>query len=125
MACRQRDDLIADGNHSDAALDQVPEQCRQALEFALGPVEFDCYDAALGITKSAKPCRNAAMYEASAEALLTYPTTGIAGCCARAASGHAAAPPRSVMNSRRFTQSPRRRAARFQSELLRQAPWRL
>src|SRR5262249_38998368 len=32
------------------------------------------------------------------------------GCCARAASGQAAAaPPSSVMNSRRFTQSPRRR----------------
>src|SRR5262249_32784107 len=30
--------------------------------------------------------------------------TGIAGCCARAASGHAAAaPPSSVMNVRRFT----------------------
>jgi len=29
--------------------------------------------------------------------------TGTAGCCARAASGHAAAaPPMSVMNSRRF-----------------------
>src|SRR5436309_1330673 len=27
---------------------------------------------------------------------------GIAGCCARAASGHAAAPPSSVMNSRRL-----------------------
>ena len=35
---------------------------------------------------------------------LRNPITGIAGCCARAASGHAAAaPPRSVMNSRRFT----------------------
>src|SRR5262249_40575789 len=31
------------------------------------------------------------------------PITGIAGCCARAASGHAAAAPRSVMSSRRFT----------------------
>jgi hypothetical protein len=31
------------------------------------------------------------------------PTTGIAGCCARAASGHAAAAlPSRVMNSRRF-----------------------
>ena len=30
--------------------------------------------------------------------------------CARAASGHAAAPPSSVMNSRLFTRSPRRRA---------------
>jgi hypothetical protein len=31
-------------------------------------------------------------------------------CCARAVSGHAAAPPRSVMNSRRFIRSPRRRS---------------
>jgi hypothetical protein len=31
------------------------------------------------------------------------PITGIADCCARAASGHAAAvPPSSVMNARRF-----------------------
>jgi hypothetical protein len=30
------------------------------------------------------------------------PMTGIVGCCARAASGHAAAPPSSAMNSRRF-----------------------
>jgi hypothetical protein len=29
--------------------------------------------------------------------------------CARAASGHAAAPPSSVMNARRFIRSPRRR----------------
>jgi hypothetical protein len=35
--------------------------------------------------------------------------TGIAGCCARAASGHAAAPPISVMTSRRLmgTLNPR------------------
>jgi len=36
------------------------------------------------------------------DALPSNPTTGIAGCCARAASGHAAAPPSSVMNSRRL-----------------------
>src|SRR5215472_16740690 len=36
-------------------------------------------------------------------------TTGIAGCCARAARGHpAAAPPTSVMNSRRLTGWPLR-----------------
>src|SRR5437870_1855048 len=35
------------------------------------------------------------------------PITGIAGCCARAASGHAAAaPPRSEMKSRRFISLP-------------------
>ena len=28
------------------------------------------------------------------------------GCCARAATGHAAAPPTSVMNSRRFINCP-------------------
>src|SRR5436190_15921570 len=40
-----------------------------------------------------------------------WTTTGIVGCCARTASGHAAAaPPSSVVNSRRLiTRSPRRR----------------
>src|SRR6516164_9954035 len=39
---------------------------------------------------------------------LTNPITGIAGCCARAsASGHATAPPTSVMNSRRLIVGPR------------------
>src|SRR5436309_10059969 len=57
--------------------------------------------------------------------LLRNPITGIAGCCARAASGHvAAAPPRSVMNSRRFIQSPRRRGRAVLGEFRRQAPWR-
>jgi hypothetical protein len=36
---------------------------------------------------------------------LTVPP-GLLGCCARAANGHAAAPPSSVMNSRRLTASP-------------------
>ena len=34
--------------------------------------------------------------------LRSKPTIGIAGCCARAVSGQAAAPPSSVMNSRRL-----------------------
>ena len=49
--------------------------------------------------------RNARTRSADPSAVppLTNPTTGIVGCCARAASGHvAAAPPTSVMNSRRF-----------------------
>ena len=37
------------------------------------------------------------------------PITGIAGCCARAASGHAAAPPRRLMNSRRRISAPKLR----------------
>ena len=43
-------------------------------------------------------------------ARLRNPITGSAGCCARAASGQAAAaPPNSAMNSRRLIRSPRRR----------------
>src|SRR6185437_13735846 len=39
--------------------------------------------------------------------LLRYPTTGIAGCCALAASGHAAmAPDRTMMKSRRRMRLP-------------------
>src|SRR5262249_32041177 len=44
----------------------------------------------------------------SSDVLLRNPTTGSAACCARAASGHAtAAPPTSVMNSRRLIVAPR------------------
>ena len=48
---------------------------------------------------------------ASGDLLLKYPITGIAGCCACAASGEmmgaAAAPPTSVMSSRRFIAFPK------------------
>jgi hypothetical protein len=40
--------------------------------------------------------------ESSGDLALMNPTTGSAGCCARAANGHAAAPPSSVMNARRL-----------------------
>ena len=51
----------------------------------------------MGITKTTN---------GSGELLFRNPITGIAGCCARAASGHAAtAPPRRVMNSRRLIQA--------------------
>jgi hypothetical protein len=39
-----------------------------------------------------------------ADKLLRNPITGIAGCCASAASGHAAAPPSSCMSSEHFGQ---------------------
>jgi hypothetical protein len=38
------------------------------------------------------------------------PITGVASCCARAATGHTAAPARARTKSRRLTRSPRRRA---------------
>jgi hypothetical protein len=37
----------------------------------------------------------------------TNPTTGVDGCCARPASGQAAAPPTNVMNSRRLIAFPK------------------
>src|SRR5262249_18092868 len=46
--------------------------------------------------------------EKEAETPLRNPIVGIAGCCARAVSGHAAAPPISVMNPRQFIRSLRR-----------------
>jgi hypothetical protein len=53
---------------------------------------------------SFKPWRNAARRCSvpSGDVLRRNPITGIAGCCARAASGHAAAPPKSAINSRRL-----------------------
>jgi HNH endonuclease len=44
-------------------------------------------------------------------------------CCARAASGHAVAPPSNVMNARRFTRSPRQRGRAASAELRDRAPW--
>src|SRR4051794_23962075 len=54
---------------------------------------------------SARPLRKAVILgtELPGDLPLTNPTTGIAGCCARAPTGHAAAaPPSSVRNSRRL-----------------------
>ena len=57
-------------------------------------------------------CTKAAVHGPQAEAVVVprNPMVGsFPACCARAASGHAAAaPPSSVMNSRRFIRSPRR-----------------
>ena len=48
--------------------------------------------------------------ESFSDRLLRNPTTGIATCCARAATGHAAtAPPRRLVNSRRRISAPKLR----------------
>ena len=54
---------------------------------------------------SPRPLWNAVrtVMESSGDRLLMKPMTGSADCCARATSGHAAALPRSVTNSRRFS----------------------
>src|ERR1700730_3256191 len=49
---------------------------------------------------------NAARKDESGDELSRNPITGTAGCCARAANGHAAAPPSPAMNSRRRINFP-------------------
>src|SRR5215471_1295175 len=58
---------------------------------------------------SLRPRRNARKRSviASGDLGSRSPITGIAACCARAASGHGAAAPTSVMNSRRLIVAPR------------------
>src|SRR5262249_17716360 len=58
---------------------------------------------------SRRPRRNASTrcQVSSGDLALRYPITGVGGCCARAASGHTAAPATRVMNSRRLIVAPR------------------
>jgi hypothetical protein len=53
---------------------------------------------------SLRPRRNSSMRSAhsAGDGVMSAPITGIAGCCARAATGQAAAPPRRPIMSRRF-----------------------
>ena len=77
---------------------------RQSIVLTVRPVEIDGDVLALEEANffQAIAERGNEMAHGAAEPLHMNPITGIAGCCARAASGHlAAAPPSSVMNSRR------------------------
>ena len=70
---------------------------------AARPAIFDgnvlAFDKA-GLAQALAECSEQVDGILSGDLPLIHPITGIAGCCARAASGHAAAPPRRVMNSR-------------------------
>ena len=63
------------------------------------------------VRRNRQPARQERSTIPSGDLTSRKPITGTFGCCARAASGHAAAPPMSVINSRRFnfaiTRSPR------------------
>src|SRR5215831_20734065 len=82
-------------------ISQIGHPCRSAV-LALSPLcprslprETDCIQTRGATAVEELECRN--------------PTTGMARCSARAASGHAAAaPPSSVMKLRLVTRSPRR-----------------
>ena len=91
------------GDHGHLSADQIGHQCRQAIVLALQPVVLDrhvlAFDVAGFVEAFAERGRMRA--EASGDPPLINPTTGIAGCCARAASGQAtAAPPSAEMNCR-------------------------
>jgi hypothetical protein len=68
---------------------------RQAIVVTIRPAIFDCDVAALDEAGLVAAPRNAAKKGAcsSADEESRNPITGIAGCCAFAASGHAAAAP--------------------------------
>jgi hypothetical protein len=91
------------GDDADLPTSQVGRQFRKPIEPARQPIPT-FWPSVLPV--SARPRRKAwstCSLDPGASGLRS-PTTGIAGCCARAASGHAAAaPPSSVMNARRLT----------------------
>ena len=100
-------------NHIELTMHKIGRHFRQTIVLAFCPSVFDRNVLALNITDflqaQAKRTQKSARM-ASGDALLRNPITGIAGCCARAASGHAAAaPPRRLMNSRRRISAPKLR----------------
>ena len=83
-------------DHGDPPANQFGRQRRQPIELSLGPAVFDRHVLALDIAallqalaKYAQIVRVRRVRRCGAR----NPITGIAGCCARAASGHAAAAP--------------------------------
>ena len=112
-------------DHCHLAADQIGRQRWQPIVLILRPAVFDrdvlTFDIA-GLLQALTECGHTKARAAAGGPPLRKPITGIAGCCARAASGHAAAPPSSVMNSRRFTRSPRRRAGSVRAVFRARAP---
>src|SRR5262245_15758713 len=105
------------GSRRDDDIDLAPgklgRDLRKALLASLGPAVLDRDTATVDPTKFAQPLHKLATHSLAAGRVFgpRNPTVGtFAGCCARAASGHAAAaPPSNEINSRRFIRSPRRR----------------
>ena len=84
---------------------------RIAVGIARAPAVVDPHVAALGpaqLLQALLECRERPDASGSSAArFMSTPMRRIrSGCCARAASGHAAAPPSSVMNSRRLIAAP-------------------
>ena len=83
------------GDHGDLSANQFGRQRRQPIELILGPAVFDRHVLALdiaGVLQALAKCAQTVRVSRQAMCGSRNPITGIAGCCARAASGHA--PPR-------------------------------
>jgi hypothetical protein len=92
--------LVAiDGN---PLADQIGGEFRQPIGLIVRRAVFDRQIAAFNVAHFAQPFAECPQSAAgSGSPTKRNPTTGIAGRCALARTGHAAAPPRNVMNSRR------------------------
>ena len=93
---RKRRGVPLADDHGDLTADQIGRQSRQASVLALRPAIFDRHVAALdvaGFVQALAERAHDGPSNRSGDVLPRNPTTGIAGCCARAAIGHAAAAP--------------------------------
>ena len=105
-------------DHGDLTPHQIGRQRRQSIKIALCPAVLDRRRFGLRQSRSRQPSAERRRPDERircSDPACRNPITGIAGCCARAASGHAAAPPSSVMNSRRFTADASRASDRKDS----------
>ena len=77
------------------AADKIGRQSQQPIWLIFRPAILDGDVPALDESASLRPCRSAlTRYSNPAAGVdLRNPTTGVAGCCARAVSGHAVAEP--------------------------------
>jgi hypothetical protein len=93
-------------NDIDLESDELGRDLGKAFGAPLRPANLDCDVSALGPAEFAQSLHKAAVHGPQVEGVAVPRNPMVcsfAGCCARAASGHAtAAPPSSVMNSRRL-----------------------
>jgi hypothetical protein len=91
--------------------DEFRGQSGQPVELTLSPSVIHREAVTLGEAAIRKTLANEfkALFVSASEALPRIPITGSSACCARAASGHAAALPSAAMNFRRRIASPKLR----------------
>jgi hypothetical protein len=100
FGCIDRKAATESREHAHLTVDQIGGEPRQAVRIVIRPANIDRQVLAFDIVHILEPLAGAP--------LCNSPITGIACCCARAASGHAAALPSPAMNSRRRILDPSR-----------------